>query len=211
MNPATKRNLTIGGVVFLAIVALVVAFLLGRSTGKEEVLVSTVTTPAATATTSTATTPTATTNIQTATTVAVDNTQGSVTPSEPVPGPGPYSTMDAAVAFVQGQPPGLTVLEPGSTWASGSTMHVIHATPSGSASYGGDIYYFFVNGYFIGEKRFTSSVTHAFVDGTTFAVTFNVYSPGDPHCCPSGGTSTVQFHWDGSYLVTIGSMAGAEM
>lgn len=62
-----------------------------------------------------------------------------------------------------------------------------------------------------GYKFFTSASSEAIVDNTTFAVTYNVYMAGDPHCCPSGGTATVQFHWDGSRLVTAGSMRGAEM
>lgn len=103
------------------------------------------------------------------------------------------------------------MIEPATTWQTGSALHVIHATPVGGASYGGDYYFFFVDGYLVGEHAFTSAQTGLTVNGTTFAVTFNVYLSADPHCCPTGGASTVQFHWDGSALVTSGSMQGATM
>jgi len=68
-----------------------------------------------------------------------------------------------------------------------------------------------VDGYLVGEHDFTSAQAGHALNGTTFAVTFNVYLPANPHCCPTGGASTVQFHWDGSDLVTSGSMQGATM
>jgi len=49
------------------------------------------------------------------------------------------------------------------------------------------------------------------VDGTTFTVTYNVYLPGDSQCCPKGGASTVNFHWDGTELVPSGSLQGATL
>ncbi len=102
-------------------------------------------------------------------------------------------------------------IEPAATWQPGSTLHVIHSTPAGGASYGGDFYFFFVNGYMVDEERFTSAQSAQAIDDLTFAVTFNVFLPADPHCCPSGGVSTVQFQWDGSSMATTGSMSGATM
>ena len=124
---------------------------------------------------------------------------------------GPYATESAAVTYVEAQQEGMSALDPDTTWQPGATLHVIHATPMGGASYGGDFYFFFVNGYTVGNKTFTSASSDGPVDGTTYEVTYNVFMPADPHCCPSGGTNTVQFHWDGSQLVTVGSMQGAEM
>jgi hypothetical protein len=123
---------------------------------------------------------------------------------------GPYTSESAAEGYVQSQG-SMELISPDSTWNQHGTLHVLHATPQGGASYGGDYYYFFVDGNAIANEIFTSASSDSIVDSTTFSVTFNVYMPGDPHCCPSGGTSTVQFQWDGSQLVTMGSMQGAEM
>lgn len=196
MQPKNKKIL-IGVLVGVAVIAVVaLAYFLGRSSssvdGKK---------------TSSSTTPTATTPAETTPTVTV------TVPVEPEPAPepapGPYASMGAASSYVEAK--GMTLLDPGATWHDGNTLHVIHATPTGSASYGGDFYYFFVNGYQVAEETFTSAASSQTVDSTTFSVTFNVYLPTDPHCCPSGGTSTVQFNWDGGSLVTIGSMNGATM
>lgn len=194
MQPRNKKILigVLAGVVVIAII--VAAYFIGRSSGDDTKTASS-TTPTQTATRTTESTPMVTVT----------------TPAETVPEPvtGPYTTMGAAVSYVEAK--GMTVLDPGSTWHDSNTLHVIHGTPSDSASYGGDFYYFFVDGYQVAEETFTSAMSSATVDSTTFTVTFNVYLSTDPHCCPSGGTSTVNFNWDGGSLVTIGSMTGATM
>jgi predicted small lipoprotein YifL len=120
--------------------------------------------------------------------------------------------MPAAEAYAQGQAPAgfpFSFIAPDVTWANSATLHVLHATPQGSASYGGDYYFFFVNGTPVGKQLFTGAITSAAVDSTTFAVTYKVYKPGDAHCCPSGGQAQVRFHWDGVTLSPSGPMPGA--
>jgi hypothetical protein len=197
MQPKNKKILiwVVAGVAVIA--ALALAFFLGRGTSSDDN--DTTATSSTTSTARTATTPQAPT-----VTVTVPS-QPSTAPSSS----GPYSSMGAAVSYVEAKD--MQVLDPGSTWQNGDTLHVIHATPLDSASYGGDFYYFFVDGYQVAEEVFTSAVSSQTIDSTTFAVTFNVYLSTDPHCCPSGGASTVQFHWDGGNLVTNGSMQGATM
>jgi predicted small lipoprotein YifL len=119
--------------------------------------------------------------------------------------------MPAAEAYAQGQAPAgfpFSFIAPDVTWAPSATLHVLHATPQGSASYGGDYYFFFVNGTPVGKQFFTGAVTSAAVDSTTYAVTYKVYKPGDAHCCPSGGQSKVKFHWDGTKVSPLDPMPG---
>lgn len=204
MQSNNKRVLVGVIVTLIAIAVLIAAFMWGRSTSSDDRSETTAaTTPTATGSRSAAQTTAATTS------AAADT---ALTP--PAPGPpahGLYNTVGTAAAHVESQEGGMSVIDPGTTWQPDAVLHVIRATPEGSASYGGDFYYFFVNGYQVGMENFTSAQSQAVVDGTTFAVTFNVFLPADPHCCPSGGLSTVQFHWDGGSLVTIGSMTGATM
>lgn len=194
MQPKNK-NIILGVVIGVVVITIALAaFWLGRSSSDSK---STTTTVVSTATV-TSTTPTRSTGSTTQT-------------NPPAPSSGPYTSMSAAVSFVEAQEGGMSAIDPATTWQPGATLNVIHATPTGTASYGGDFYFFFVNGYLVGQETFTSAVTSQIIDAQTFAVTFNVYLPTDPHCCPTGGTSTVQFWWDGGSIVTIGSMDGATM
>ncbi|MEU3407549.1 LppP/LprE family lipoprotein [Streptomyces sp. NPDC006670] len=38
-------------------------------------------------------------------------------------------------------------------------------------------------------------------DGRTVTVEYRKYRPGDPRCCPSGGTTTLRASWDGTRIV----------
>jgi hypothetical protein len=88
-----------------------------------------------------------------------------------------------------------------STWRAAATLLVLHSTPTNTADYGGDYYSFFVNGNAVGEFSFTHAVGERASDASSFTITYNVFKPGDPHCCPTGGNAAVTFHWDGSKLV----------
>ena len=88
-----------------------------------------------------------------------------------------------------------------STWRPAATLHVLHATPAAAAGNGGDYYFFFVNGNLVGQFHFAGAVSERTPDATSFAVTYHVYKPGDPQCCPTGGNATTTFRWDGSKLV----------
>jgi hypothetical protein len=125
--------------------------------------------------------------------------------SGPAPAPaGPYTTLAAAEAFVRSQPAFSTLrpdfIDSDKLWRPSATLHVVHATPFGGATYGGDYYYFFVNGNVVGHQSFTKATSDAFPDDLTFTVTYAVYRPGDPHCCPTGGSHTARFRWNGTSL-----------
>ena len=128
------------------------------------------------------------------------------------PAGGSYGTLAAAQAYVQAQAePGypFSLLAADTTWRPGAVLHVLHGTPQGTASYGGDYYFFFANGNPVGKQYFTGAVGETPVDSTTFAVTYKVYKPADAHCCPSGGQATVRFHWDGARLKPLDPLTGA--
>lgn len=88
-----------------------------------------------------------------------------------------------------------------STWRTAATLHVLHAVPAAAAGNGGDTYFFFVNGNLAGQFHFAGAVSERTPDASSFAVIYHVYKPGDPQCCPTGGTATTTFRWDGSKLV----------
>ena len=121
--------------------------------------------------------------------------------------------IQAAEAYVQTQSDvagsSFQFLGPDLTWRPAATLHVLRATPSTAASYGGDYYFFFVNGNPVSRQYFTGAMSEQGLDDTTFSVTYRVYHPGDPHCCPTGGTATVRFRWNGSAVVALDPMPGA--
>jgi len=88
-----------------------------------------------------------------------------------------------------------------STWRPAATLHALHAVPAAAAGNGGDTYFFFVNGNLVGQFHFAGAVSERTPDATSFTVTYHVYKPGDPQCCPTGGNATTTFRWDGSKLV----------
>ena len=123
-----------------------------------------------------------------------------------------YVSLAAAQAYVQAQAePGypFSILAPDTTWRPSAVLHVLHGTPQGTASYGGDYYFFFANGNPVGKQYFTGAIGEGPVDPTTFSVTYKVYKPADAHCCPSGGQATVRFHWDGARLKPLDPLTGA--
>jgi LppP/LprE lipoprotein len=137
----------------------------------------------------------------------------SVPPQSQPPPAGPYTTLVAAEAYVRAQPPFARFpagfVDTNLTWRASGTLQAVRATPAGGASYQGDYFYFFADGRPVGSQRFDRAQSEAVVADDTFAVTYSAYVPGDPHCCPSGGSRTVRFHWDGARLVPLDPLSGA--
>jgi LppP/LprE lipoprotein len=124
----------------------------------------------------------------------------------PAPSSASYATASDAERFVSGN--GLAAVAPEMTWRPAAVLHVIHATGTNSASSQGDWYFFFARGRLVGQQFFSRAAAQNVVDDATFAVTYNVFRPGDPHCCSSGGQATVRFHWDGSRLIELDPIPG---
>ena len=104
---------------------------------------------------------------------------------------------------------GLTAAAPEATWRPQAVLHVLHASDAGGADAQGDWYFFFAGGRLVGQQFFSRASGQAAVDDSTFAVTYDVFRPGDPHCCPSGGQATVRFHWNGTRLAPLDPISGA--
>jgi hypothetical protein len=113
---------------------------------------------------------------------------------------------------VRGQPPFARFppgfIDTGRTWRPTATLQVVRATPQGGANYQGDYFYFFVGGNPVGSQRFDKAQTETALTDDTFAVSYDAYRPGDAHCCPSGGTRTVRFRWDGTHLIWLDPLTG---
>jgi hypothetical protein len=126
--------------------------------------------------------------------------------ASPASGSASYATATDAERFLSGN--GLSANAPEQTWRPSAVLHVLHATGAGGADYQGDWYFFFVNGRLAGQQFFSHASGQSPLDENTFSVTYNVFQPGDPHCCPSGGQTTVRFHWNGSRLTTLDPVPG---
>jgi energy-coupling factor transporter ATP-binding protein EcfA2 len=83
-------------------------------------------------------------------------------------------------------------------------LHGISAVSVLSVDGGCTNAFFFVDGQLVGtdfplyKKCYPS--TMAWNRGTISAVSYPVYRPKDPFCCPSGGTQTVRFEWIDGHL-----------
>lgn len=139
---------------------------------------------------------------------------------------GPYATEEAAQKFVEDyvrsamvnsgwkplepasspNPGILSILSPESTWRPNATLHAIVAfpTPGIEGASWPYYYFFFVNGYLVGDQCLHHGA-HDFktqADDNTIAVDYKFYKGSEPACCPSGA-ATERFHWDGSKLVML--------
>src|SRR5437868_3743375 len=76
-------------------------------------------------------------------------------PDRSVGAPGPYSTLESAEAYVKAQQDvlALCLVDPRTTWRPSGVLHTIHATPGTGANWGGDNYFFFVNGNLVSRLR----------------------------------------------------------
>jgi LppP/LprE lipoprotein len=81
-------------------------------------------------------------------------------------------------------------------------LHVIVASPTGSADDHTQRAFFFVDGRFIrndlGDP--SGSIQIAWRNNDTIALAYPIYKAADPVCCPSGGSMIVRFEWTGSRI-----------
>ncbi len=84
-------------------------------------------------------------------------------------------------------------------------LYVVTATCSGSADGYCQNAFFFVGDRYIGTdtSRHDTGVSVDWDTGSTVALDYPLYAPGDPQCCPTGGSRTVRFYWDGSSLTPL--------
>jgi hypothetical protein len=63
--------------------------------------------------------------------------------------------------------------------------------------------FFFIRSQFIGTDLLhpDDDVAVKWSNDDTVALAYRLYRPSDAHCCPSGGTAVVRFHWTGHKLI----------
>lgn len=88
-------------------------------------------------------------------------------------------------------------------WNPDQTLRAVTGVMSGSATGRVRHVFFFVDGQgLIGTDALDPSESLSFSWRThdTIAVDYVLYRDGDAGCCPTGGTATVRFQWDGDRL-----------
>jgi serine/threonine protein kinase len=134
----------------------------------------------------------------------------SSTPSSPPPttsiaplGPGNASLTSAeAVVTAAGYTP---YQDDGVYWDPQAPINVVLGTLTGSADGYNNWAFFFAGNRYIGHDATTPSMQIAIQSRTQTVITlaYQIYGPTDPTCCPTGGTQTVQYQWNGSKLVPL--------
>lgn len=94
----------------------------------------------------------------------------------------------------------------GSVWTPGAPINAVTGNRAGSATGRGMRVFFFAESQgYIGTDASDASeiVTFSWRNDTTIAVEYTIYRRGDPGCCPTGGSATVRFEWDGEKLSAL--------
>jgi hypothetical protein len=110
----------------------------------------------------------------------------------------------AAVQKVQSL--GYSIYEDESGDQSVGPLNVLTATCTGSATGYCQNAFFFVNNSYIGTDTSSPDIgvsIASWQNGTTVALNYPLYEPSDANCCPTGGTRTVRFNWNGSRLLPL--------
>ena len=84
-------------------------------------------------------------------------------------------------------------------------LHVIIGVATGSGTGYDDQSFFFVHDRFVGKGATDPSATVQMVwrSDSTIALSYAIYKPDDPMCCPLGGAVTVRYQWNGTRLVRL--------
>ena len=45
---------------------------------------------------------------------------------------------------------------------------------------------------------------------TVITLSYTLYGPTDPNCCPTGGTQSVRFQWNGTSLTPLDPIPGED-
>jgi hypothetical protein len=81
-------------------------------------------------------------------------------------------------------------------------LHVLIGTATRSADGYSQQAFFFVRGRFLRTDLADPSagIHLAWRNGTTIALSYAVYKPNEPMCCPTGGAMIVRYQWNGTRL-----------
>jgi hypothetical protein len=114
----------------------------------------------------------------------------------------PTASLQAAIDQVRQQ--GYTV---GDTrdYDNPSPLHVLIGVKTGSADGFTQRAFFFWQDTYLGTDTANPSagVSEVWRDSDTVALAYSLYRADDGVCCPTGGATTVRFHWDGGKLAPL--------
>jgi|SRR5215210_666374 len=120
------------------------------------------------------------------------------TPPEPA-GPLPLAE---AVATVDSE--GYQVLDT-STYGEDADIAALIGLRKGSATSYAQRAFFFAKGEYLGNDTSddSASITLAYQEPGLIALEYTLYASEDPNCCPTMGSATVRYSWDGSTLTPL--------
>lgn len=123
------------------------------------------------------------------------------TGSEPI-APSPDDERDTALERVAKE--GYDVADP-STYDSEQTLNAVIGVNTDSVTGRNDLAFFFVNGKYIGTDTQDESAEIKFKGsaGDTVTLAYTLFRQSDPGCCPTGGSQSVRYQWDGEELVPL--------
>lgn len=97
-------------------------------------------------------------------------------------------------------------------WGSPNTLKVILGTVSISVDGYSNRAFFFANGQYVGTDTSNDSagIVALWSTGDTLALSYQLYNPADPMCCPTANAATVRYHWNGSTLAPLDHVPSAD-
>jgi hypothetical protein len=92
-------------------------------------------------------------------------------------------------------------------WVEGDTFQVLTCVAPGAAT-PPEFAFFFAGGVYLGTDTKDPSAQVRFVSRTADTVTlaYSLFRFGDPACCPTGGSASVRYRWDGSAVTPLDPM-----
>jgi len=90
-------------------------------------------------------------------------------------------------------------------------LHVLIGTATGSADGYSQRAFFFVDGHFLRTDLADSSagIHLAWRNTSTIALSYAVYKPKEPMCCPTAGAIIVRYQWNGKRLTVLDPVPSA--
>lgn len=97
-------------------------------------------------------------------------------------------------------------------WDPTAPINVIVATLTGSADGYNNRAFFFADGRYIGHDTKNPSTGIAITSRTPSVITlaYTIYAPSDPLCCPTQGTQSVRYFWNGNGLIPLDPIPGED-
>jgi hypothetical protein len=100
----------------------------------------------------------------------------------------------------------------GTFWDPSAPINVILGTLTNSADGFNNWAFFFAGNRYIGHATSDPSLAISIAGRTPTVITlsYTLYAPSDPNCCPTGGMQQVRFQWNGSSLTPLDPIPGED-